>query len=215
MGDTRVCNKCKVEKSVDEFYHRRNYHSGHTQVHATCKTCCTAETKLRHRRIKYRVVQLMGGECSQCGYSRNMANLHLHHRDPEEKEYDWGQLLRMARRWDEVLVELEKCDLLCSYCHTELHHPDEDMELLALECACPVCGGETYGKIYCSAECKHEGLRKYPRPSKDELASLLEQGWSIRKLRERYHASHGTIINWIAKYGLREYGSVKVANTIE
>jgi hypothetical protein len=35
------------------------------------------------------------------------------------------------RRWSEIMAEARKCDLLCSNCHAETHHPDANIAVEA------------------------------------------------------------------------------------
>ena len=54
--------------------------------------------------------------------------MHFHHRDPTEKDVDWSKL--KLRNWEKIEKELDKCDLYCSRCHTELHHEIRTGEVL-------------------------------------------------------------------------------------
>ena len=68
---------------------------------------------------KARLVELHGGKCLLCGYSKCVAALEFHHRDPKTKVFELSKS-NLLRRWDVVLAEVEKCDLLCANCHREL-----------------------------------------------------------------------------------------------
>lgn len=39
------------------------------------------------------------------------------YREPEQKEFSWLKLKSIKK-------ELDKCDLLCSNCHAEIHNPE-------------------------------------------------------------------------------------------
>lgn len=75
--------------------------------------------KERHRILKQRCVDYLGGECKACGYNKCLAALDFHHREPKEKEFSIAELL--TRKWETIKRELDKCDLLCANCHRELH----------------------------------------------------------------------------------------------
>ena len=60
-----------------------------------------------------------------------MAALQFHHRDPETKAFGLTQQGIVKNSWEDVLVEAEKCDLVCANCHAEIHsswsEEDEDV----------------------------------------------------------------------------------------
>ncbi len=61
----------------------------------------------------------------QCGYKRSIVALEFHHRDSSEK--DFGISYKgINKSFEKLKNELDKCDLLCSNCHKEVH---EKMEL--------------------------------------------------------------------------------------
>lgn len=72
--------------------------------------------------FKQCVVEYLGGKCATCGYSKCLAALHPHHKDPSQKRFTIGAA--KCRRWALVRKELDKCELLCANCHAELHYKD-------------------------------------------------------------------------------------------
>ena len=60
--------------------------------------------------------QYLGGKCS-CGATEN---LHIHHKDPKEKSFTVTEQLH-GMAWNKIIVELDKCKLLCEKCHKEFH----------------------------------------------------------------------------------------------
>jgi hypothetical protein len=84
--------------------------------------------KLRHslqsRERKERIVNLKGGKCEICGYSKCIAALDFHHKDSNEKDFNISSMmLKSFKRLDE---EIGKCLLLCANCHRELHSKEND-----------------------------------------------------------------------------------------
>ena len=115
---TKVCSRCRRERAIEEFYARRDRNG----VTPYCKACYQAIDRDRQQRIKAALVQTAGGKCTRCGYSRCLAALEFHHRDPTQKDPSlFRNKHRRARIDDAVRAELEKCDLVCSNCHRELH----------------------------------------------------------------------------------------------
>jgi hypothetical protein len=87
---------------------------GHS--HSVCNTC---HANIRRLRLKRKMVEHMGGCCAVCGYKKSIAALQFHHRNPSEKEIKLADAYR--RKWDVIVAELEKCELLCANCHAERH----------------------------------------------------------------------------------------------
>lgn len=77
-----------------------------------------------HRRaLLARAVDFKGGACEICGYDKCLASLVFHHEDPLAKDFAISEHMTS---WDAILLELEKCALVCSNCHGEIHdgmHP--------------------------------------------------------------------------------------------
>ena len=71
------------------------------------------------RERKDKLVSLLGGECTVCGYKKCIAALEFHHRDPAQKAFQLSKE-HLLKRWPVVLAEAEKCDLYCANCHREL-----------------------------------------------------------------------------------------------
>ena len=69
---------------------------------------------------KKKAIAYMGGCCAHCGYDKYYGALEFHHKDPTQKDVNWNKL--RLRSWDRVLVELDRCEMLCSNCHREEHH---------------------------------------------------------------------------------------------
>ena len=80
------------------------------------------KVKNRRQRLKEMGVEYLGGKCMKCGYDKCIAALEFHHRNPEEKEFGISRYQNLS--WSRIIVELDKCDLLCSNCHKELHYEE-------------------------------------------------------------------------------------------
>ena len=77
--------------------------------------------RIKHHRRNKKIMATfyMGGECSICGYDKHYAALDFHHKDPDKKDFSISQNSNMS--WERVKRELEKCILICSNCHREIH----------------------------------------------------------------------------------------------
>jgi hypothetical protein len=80
--------------------------------------------QLRGRQRKLELIKLKGMKCEECGYNKNSAALEFHHTDPASKDFQLDLRSLSNRKWRLVLAEAEKCRLLCSNCHAELHNPE-------------------------------------------------------------------------------------------
>jgi hypothetical protein len=76
--------------------------------------------KKRKNKYKEQAVQYLGGKCSICGYNKCNASLDFHHKDPTTKTKDLKNLTT-SNSWSKIVLELDKCILLCANCHRELH----------------------------------------------------------------------------------------------
>lgn len=72
------------------------------------------------RNLKKEYIAYKGGKCEKCGYDKDCPTAyHFHHKDPTEKEFCISRSKRY--RGEDVHKELDKCQLLCSNCHSEIH----------------------------------------------------------------------------------------------
>lgn len=76
--------------------------------------------KTKRRIFKEKSVAYKGGACEACGYNKCLHALTFHHRDASIKEYNLSKIFHILS-WDEMKKELDKCHLLCSNCHYEVH----------------------------------------------------------------------------------------------
>jgi len=74
----------------------------------------------RRRRLKEMAIESFGGACQMCGYNRCIEALQFHHKDPSQKEFGLAKS-GLTRSWARVQREIEKCILVCSNCHAEIH----------------------------------------------------------------------------------------------
>ena len=100
----------------------KEYSEGKNKKSFRCLECRANATKNIYKNKKRKAVDYLGGKCSKCGYSKCLSALDFHHLDPNEKDIAPAKVL--SRSWENILLEINKCILLCSNCHRELHHCD-------------------------------------------------------------------------------------------
>jgi hypothetical protein len=210
--ETKKCTQCGQEKELT----KENFHFKGTEnrFRSWCKVCVYSFQKLRWKDRKRKAIELLGGKCYNCGYNKNMGALSFHHRDPRTKEFNWDKI--RLQKWENVIKELEKCDLLCMNCHAEVHAPDLNMNfvdsghgnanlnrnhqnVVLPTGKCPYCKNDVYGTKYCSLSCASLGHRKVIRPSKEELDNLIKSG-SINAVSKEYGVSWQAVRKWVSSY---------------
>ena len=137
--ETKICSKCKCEKSITEF-RWRNKSQG--KLHSQCKECEKIRDKIHYRESISRrdsvletalnqknrnlaiVNEAHSCGCRKCGDKRFYV-LDFHHRNPEEKA---GVIAHMIKSASEkgLIAELAKCDVLCANCHREFHYLNQE-----------------------------------------------------------------------------------------
>ena len=91
--------------------------------------CSTCEQAKRREKMKQACVDYKGGACKVCGYNRCISALSFHHLNPSEKDFNISAN-NGCKSWDKMKKELDKCVLLCSNCHSEVHYGLIDNKLL-------------------------------------------------------------------------------------
>jgi predicted HNH restriction endonuclease len=74
----------------------------------------------RRKKLKSLAVELKGGKCQICGYSKYVGALDFHHIDENTKGFDLSTR-GLTRSWEKIKNEIQKCLLVCSNCHREIH----------------------------------------------------------------------------------------------
>ena len=155
--NTKVCPKCLKKFSLDQFkidskgkphsyckpceiayyreYNGKRYASPEAQSAESKRGRDRYQTQGRPARKdrKYKMIQLLGGCCTRCGYKQNAAALDFDHITPVDKKRNMSYLLaiNLPWGWDAAVEESKNCQLVCSNCHRAKTHPDWEMSLLS------------------------------------------------------------------------------------
>lgn len=63
-------------------------------------------------------------KCERCGFTHPAA-LDFHHKDPKEKRFTIGaEIVNCSKQ--ELLEEIQKCEVICSNCHRILHYEEKN-----------------------------------------------------------------------------------------
>lgn len=84
------------------------------------------DIKLRKRLIE--MYKLSRG-CAICGYNKCAAALDFHHKGDGKKDCI-SRLMNSCLNFKKVLEEIEKCTILCSNCHRELHDKERKDKII-------------------------------------------------------------------------------------
>lgn len=160
------------------------------------------------RRKKIDAIEKFGGKCSICGYDKCINALEFHHIDEKTKKHSPSYII-MRKSWDVVREELEKCILVCSNCHREIHYKILDLNLDKfikpwLKKKCEFCDTEFETKReeqkYCTTTCYQYNQRKVERPSKEELKELIDNKISWTQIGRMFGVSDNGVRKWAKKY---------------
>ncbi|MCB1713221.1 MAG: hypothetical protein KDH96_12345 [Candidatus Riesia sp.] len=119
-GTNRECTKCKTTKTTNDFYYQSYKSKRKSRQGSWCKSCMKKQVIERQRKYKQQALDYKGSKCQSCGYNKYQGALEFHHRDPKEKDIELSKFSKSPLS-DSGKKELDKCDLLCSNCHREVH----------------------------------------------------------------------------------------------
>lgn len=96
-----------------------------------CKKCRSEAVQNARRKIKEKLVAYKGGKCEKCGYDKCIGALEFHHLDPNEKKFQISN--PNVKSFEKLKTEVDKCILLCSNCHRELHFEESEKKRISYE----------------------------------------------------------------------------------
>lgn len=137
LGDIGL--KKYKELTDDEIIELKEYYKTHTKKETALKFGVSDTTVIKHsdrkivdaknnaknyrlkRRtlLKQKAVVYKGGKCVKCGYEKCNQALEFHHINPIEKDFSIAGNYNIS--WERIKCELDKCILVCSNCHKEIH----------------------------------------------------------------------------------------------
>lgn len=85
-----------------------------------CKQCNSEKVTKARKRLKQACVEYKGGECERCGYKKYIGALEFHHLNPNEKDFAISEKGNI-KSIHSLKIELDKCIMVCSNCHKEIH----------------------------------------------------------------------------------------------
>jgi hypothetical protein len=142
-----ACGCGTLFEAKDKYNRPRKYISGHNGRKYKDLGQYKREWNHRNREARYlykkkylkalkeKLILHKGGSCQDCQYKFNGTNhtvFDLHHLEPHEKNIEVSKLIG-NRAWETVLIEAEKCVLICANCHRLRHSKEEDEKIQKVE----------------------------------------------------------------------------------
>lgn len=117
----KQCKRCLREKDDELFYPQQQKERGKVYKYrdSYCIECRGQYSTERRRELKAKCIAYKGGQCVGCGVVDDPAIYDFHHPDPAQKEISFGST---HRSFESLVLELDKCILLCSNCHRKTHY---------------------------------------------------------------------------------------------
>lgn len=211
-----IIRNCKHHGEAKFILENRGYYR--------CTKCRMDAVSRKRKKLKKDLVEYKGGKCEKCGYNKCVAAMDFHHKDPKEKNFGLSSNGN-TQSWKKLTREADKCLLLCSNCHRELHEElngykdtrtdirKQTYKTIKKESApsrkkhpkqynkCKTCNIETYNKYYCSDKCSKLAKRKVDRPNKDQLIDILKNNnWT--KTAKLFGVTDNAVRKWAKQYGV-------------
>lgn len=127
----KTFNSCKPMNSNCEICDTRLTNKQRKYCSAVCKSKgYYKKVSVKERGYKKRLylVNSKGGCCELCGYKKNLAAFNFHHIDPSIKLFNIDIRACTAYNIKKLEEEADKCMLLCSNCHSEIHYPQYNLD---------------------------------------------------------------------------------------
>jgi len=128
------CKRCKKIKTIDNFNKVKNRKRGY---HVWCKQCIKIYDHERHKKNREKILKQKKDRkqeirewfveekrklsCKKCGDERWYV-LCFHHKNGEHKDTELSIMVSHGFSKKRILEEMNKCDIFCMNCHTELHY---------------------------------------------------------------------------------------------
>ena len=141
--ETKKCTICKLDlpKTVEYFATRTDKKI--LTYQSSCRECHKKYRKIHYQNNKQKYIKKAAKyndsiiiwfqdikkklKCFKCGEERWWV-LDFHHRDPSKKESSLSILSRKGSKKN-ILEEIQKCDVLCTNCHRDLHYQEKQASL--------------------------------------------------------------------------------------
>lgn len=137
--ETKICSKCKEDLPVEQFSTKKgklqsyckSCHKEYRQQHYIDNKQKYIDKAAQYRKEFYKWFEELKKtlKCQSCGEDRYWV-LDFHHIDSQTKDNEVSNLVNTCSK-TKVLEEIDKCKVLCSNCHRDLHYQEKQMQYIA------------------------------------------------------------------------------------
>jgi hypothetical protein len=134
----KKCQMCNLELPEDDVHFAARYDRGKKQFQPNCRTCQKEYRKQHYLNNREKYLNKAKNyrktfqnwffdykknlSCELCGENRYWV-LDFHHKNPKEKDLDVSKLVSNCNK-QALVDEINKCMVVCSNCHRDLHHQE-------------------------------------------------------------------------------------------
>lgn len=184
----KICPK----HGLTEFFYSEN------EKYFRCKQCRIDSVIDKRRKNKIELVKYKGGKCEICGYNKCIEALEFHHFNREEKDFSIS--CGNNKSLSKLKEEADKCMLLCSNCHREIHSliEEEKRQQKMNEIRNSIDDFEqNFGKINLHKHC-HNSITI----DMNKLIELIEQKKNREEIADYFGVSRSTIVRFMNKHNI-------------
>lgn len=131
----KKCYRCKELKNISDFHKNKSHKDGLSSI---CKICQHKYVNQHYQNNKQYYLNKSKNYidelkkwfqnykrtlfCIKCGFSglEHPTVLDFHHIS-DNKEHNISQMIVSGKKKETIIMEIEKCDILCANCHRILH----------------------------------------------------------------------------------------------
>lgn len=162
----------------------------HAEYHFT--EDCKKYTEVRVSKKTY--IEYKGNTgCKKCGYNKCQAALSFHHLDEKSKKFEISSSTKIFRSiysiTEEIINELDKCDLLCINCHLEdrvdenvLKYVLDNYSKLKIRKKQPKINRDLVEDMYFNKNMKQCDIRKELNTTKSAISMIIKEIKISKKL---------------------------------
>lgn len=171
----------KIEKEIEScILLCRNCHSEHFSESFNKKDDKNIIARNRNIKIKQKLLLIKNvTSCQRCGYKGiNDSSLVFHHSEEDKKSFSVNVCsIRRKIKWEDVLLEIEKCEVICQNCHIKEHTDIEKFNKLK---------DLIYKKV--------NNIKELPKPyDKKEIIKMYDGGMKQIEIVRKLGCCKGTV----------------------